>query len=261
MVQGSGESGFLSWVWKVVSHLDTHPQLGVYFIERKVRRMRIYHGSKDIIEHPEYGKGKAYNDYGLGFYCTEDIEMAKEWSCGEDHDGFANIYEIDLSKLRVLNLNSPEYCILHWITVLLKNRQFRITNPIAKDAREYLFDNFMVETDSYDVIIGYRADDSYFAFAEDFLNNAVSVKKLSKAMMLGNLGEQIVLVSKKAFHSITFVGAEEAKRTKYYVLKMKRDKAARTEYLNSDRGHSYSQDELYVLDLMRQGVKSDDPRL
>lgn len=223
--------------------------------------MKIYHGSKDIIEHPEYGKGKRNNDYGLGFYCTEAIEMAKEWSCGEDHDGFANIYEINLSELRVLNLNSPEYGILHWLAVLLKNRQFRITNPIAKDAKEYLLENFNVETDSYDVIIGYRADDSYFSFAEDFLNNAISVKKLSKAMKLGNLGEQVVLVSKKAFDGIEFIGSEEAKRSKYYVLKMKRDKAARAEYLNSDRGHSYSTDELYMLDIMRQGVKSDDPRL
>ena len=40
--------------------------------------MNIYHGSKDIIKQPEYGKGKPHNDYGLGFYCTEDIEMAKE---------------------------------------------------------------------------------------------------------------------------------------------------------------------------------------
>lgn len=223
--------------------------------------MKIFHGSKDIIKQPEYGKGKPHNDYGLGFYCTEDIEMAKEWSCGEDHDGFANAYEIDLSKLRVLNLNSPEYCILHWLTVLLKNRQFRITNPIAKDAREYLFENFMVETDSYDVIIGYRADDSYFSFAEDFLNNAISVKKLSKAMTLGNLGEQIVLASKKAFNSVKFIDVSEAKRSKYYVLKMKRDKAARFEYLNSDRGYSYRQDELYMLDIMRQGVKADDIRL
>lgn len=223
--------------------------------------MNIYHGSKDIIKQPEYGKGNPHNDYGLGFYCTEDIEMAKEWSCVEDHDGFANAYEIDWSDLRVLNLNSPEYSILHWLTVLLKNRLFRITNPIAKDAREYLFENFVVETDSYDVIIGYRADDSYFSFAEDFLNNAISVKKLSKAMTLGNLGEQVVLVSKKAFDSIKFIEASEAKRSKYYVLKMKRDKAARSKYLNSDRGYSYSQDELYMLDIMRQGVKADDVRL
>ena len=223
--------------------------------------MKIFHGSENRIEKPEYGKGKPYNDYGLGFYCTEDIEMAKEWSCGEDHDGFANEYTLDITGLKVLNLNAPEYTILHWLAVLLKNRTFRLTNPIAKDAKEYLLEHFPVNTEDYDIIIGYRADDSYFSFAEDFLNNAISVRKLEKAMRLGNLGEQVVLVSRAAFDALKYVGAEEADRSMYYVLKMKRDKAARAEYLGSDRKPSYGLDELYMLDIMRQGVKPDDPRL
>ena len=223
--------------------------------------MKIFHGSENRIEKPEYGKGKPYNDYGLGFYCTEDIEMAKEWSCGEEHDGFANEYTLDITGLKVLNLNAPEYTILHWLAVLLKNRTFRLTNPIAKDAKEYLLEHFPVNTEDYDIIIGYRADDSYFSFAEDFLNNAISVRKLEKAMRLGNLGEQVVLVSRAAFDALKYVGAEEADRSMYYVLKMKRDKAARAEYLGSDRKPSYGLDELYMLDIMRQGVKADDPRL
>ena len=223
--------------------------------------MKIFHGSENRIEKPEYGKGKPYNDYGLGFYCTEDIEMAKEWSCGEDHDGFANEYTLDITGLKVLNLNAPEYTILHWLAVLLKNRTFRLTNPIAKDAKEYLLEHFPVNTEDYDIIIGYRADDSYFSFAEDFLNNAISVRKLEKAMRLGNLGEQVVLVSRAAFDALKFTSAEEADRATYYVLKMKRDKAARAEYLGSDRKPSYGLDELYMLDIMRQGVKADDPRL
>ena len=27
-----------------------------------------------------------YNDYGLGFYCTEDIDMAKEWGVNYKFD-------------------------------------------------------------------------------------------------------------------------------------------------------------------------------
>jgi len=223
--------------------------------------MRIYHGSVDRIEKPVFGKGKLYNDYGLGFYCTRDIEMAKEWSCGEDHDGFANEYEIDMEGLKILNLNAPEFTILHWLTLLLKNRTFRLTNLIAKDAGEYLLEHFSLNTEEYDVIIGYRADDSYFSFAEDFLNNAILVRKLEKAMRPGNPGEQVVLLSEKAFLHIQFVNAEEARREKYYVLRSKRDKDARAEYLNSDRKPSYSPAELYMLDIMRQEVKPDDPRL
>ena len=49
----------------------------------------IYHGSENIIEVPGYGKGKPYNDYGLGFYCTEYIDLAKEWACDDKHGGYA----------------------------------------------------------------------------------------------------------------------------------------------------------------------------
>ena len=43
--------------------------------------MILYHGSDSIVKSPEYGKGKFYNDYGRGFYCTENKELAKEWAC------------------------------------------------------------------------------------------------------------------------------------------------------------------------------------
>lgn len=222
--------------------------------------MRIYHGSEFIIDSPELGKGKPYNDYGSGFYCTEEIELAKEWSCGENHDGFANAYDLDVKGLNVLNLNSSEYTVLHWLTILLKNRTFRLTNPIAKDAKKYLTEHFSINTDDYDVIIGNRADDSYFSFAEDFLNNTISVQKLGQAMKLGNLGEQVVLVSPKAFERITFKDAISANRSVYYVLRNKRDKTARAAYLNSNRT-AYAADELYILDIIRQGVDENDPRL
>ena len=50
----------------------------------------IYHGSTKIIEKPVFGVGNPKNDYGLGFYCIENLELAKEWASTEQHDGFAN---------------------------------------------------------------------------------------------------------------------------------------------------------------------------
>lgn len=50
--------------------------------------MILYHGSKDIIEKPIYGQGKKYNDYGLGFYCTDNIELAKEWGTSFERSGY-----------------------------------------------------------------------------------------------------------------------------------------------------------------------------
>ena len=83
------------------------------------------------------------NDYGLGFYCTDSLEMAKEWGVGKDQqDGYANCYEIECDGLRILELNAPEYCILHWLTVLLQNREFDVPSGLALEAKEYLLANF-----------------------------------------------------------------------------------------------------------------------
>lgn len=84
--------------------------------------MILYHGSTNIIEHPQFGQGKKYNDYGRGFYCTENIELAKEWSCNEGINGYANRYDLDLTGLRILRLSSNEYTVLHWLAILMDNR-------------------------------------------------------------------------------------------------------------------------------------------
>ena len=47
----------------------------------------LYHGSQQIIEAPKFGVGKTYNDYGQGFYCTENIELAKEWAVSSLRNG------------------------------------------------------------------------------------------------------------------------------------------------------------------------------
>ena len=86
----------------------------------------LYHGSSKKIEIPKYGEGKEYNDYGRGFYCTEHLELAKEWACTELSDGYANRYELDLSGLKILNLSSENYTILHWLTLLLEHRIFSL---------------------------------------------------------------------------------------------------------------------------------------
>jgi len=58
----------------------------------------IYHGSRMVIRKPAFGMGNPNNDYGLGFYCAREIELAKEWACGEECGGFANQMENNTPK-------------------------------------------------------------------------------------------------------------------------------------------------------------------
>lgn len=220
----------------------------------------VYHGSSKIIEKPVYGAGNPNNDYGLGFYCTENIELAKEWACLAERDGFANKYNLDMKGLSVLSLTGGDYNILNWLYVLLENRKFRIGGDIAAEAKEYIFENFAVDYKGYDIIKGYRADDSYFSFANAFLNNTISLSQLEKAMVLGKLGEQVVVRSQKAFESISFIEATVAPRSIYLPKRLARDTAAREEF-KKEKGRGSVLREKYILDIIREGWKNDNEGL
>jgi len=220
----------------------------------------IYHGSTQVIEKPILGIGNPKNDYGLGFYCTQDVELAKEWACTEQDSGFSNQYVLDEKDLSVLNLNGGEYHILNWIATLLENRLFRLREDVAIRSKEYILDNFSIDYKNYDVVCGYRADDSYFSYANAFLNNTLSLEKLEKAMLYGKLGEQIVLRTGKAFEQLAFMKAETVDREIYYPKKLARDMEAR-EAFRKDRLVGDVEEETYVLDIVRGRWKEDDTRL
>ncbi len=223
-------------------------------------KLTVYHGSPVVIEKPQFGVGNPANDYGLGFYCTETLDLAKEWACSVETDGYANKYRLDMSGLSVLNLTGGDYHILNWLYVLLENRKFRIGGDIARQAKVYIEDNFAIEYRSYDVIKGYRADDSYFSFATAFLNSTISLAQLERAMMLGKLGEQVVAVSQKAFDAFAFEEAIPAPKEIYYPMKLARDTAAREDF-QKEKGRGSILTETYILDIIRQGWKNDDARL
>lgn len=223
-------------------------------------KITVYHGSPRIIQKPIFGSGNPNNDYGLGFYCTERVELAKEWACSVETDGYANQYTLDLTNLSMLSLTSGDFHILNWLFVLLENRTFRIRGDIAQQAKAYIFENFAIDYKGYDIIKGYRADDSYFSFANAFLNNAISIAQLERAMVLGKLGEQIVLMSEKAFDSIAFVDSIPAPKEIYLPKKLARDTAAREDF-QKEKVRASLLTEKFILDIIREGWTNDDQRL
>ena len=221
----------------------------------------LYHGSKNIIETPTLYGGKKTNDYGYGFYCTKELDLANEWACPDNNDGYANEYSLNLDGLNILDLSDKQYNILNWMALLLKYRIPQGLNPNDEQAREYIIDNFSVDLTDVDIIIGYRADDSYFSFARDFVKNAITVSQLSKAMELGKLGIQVVLHSEKAFSQLTFVKSTIADNETYYTKRVARDLQAREEYQNTTRNIKVNKEDLFIMDIIRQEVKNDDPRI
>ncbi|MBQ2680557.1 MAG: DUF3990 domain-containing protein [Eggerthellaceae bacterium] len=222
--------------------------------------MKLYHGSDHIVEAPTFGLGKPYNDYGLGFYCTQHPDMAGEWAVGFDHDGFVNEYDFDTNGLEIVDLDAQEFTTLHWLAVLLANRWFDVRAPIANEAREYLLANFAVDLSKADVVEGYRADDSYFTFAQDFINGTISYRQLGNAMRLGELGRQVVVKSERAFSRLQFLDAQEAPRSDWLPRRERRDREAREQYFDHER-NARKKGDLFITQIIDEEMGPNDDHL
>lgn len=189
----------------------------------------LYHGSPFIIENPIYGKGNIHNDYGLGFYCTSSKLLAKEWASKRTGAGYVNHYFIRDDNLKILDLTNPPFNnVLNWIALLLNNRELS-SELLENFPREidYLRKNYLIDIKNYDVVIGYRADDSYFHFPEAFIRSQITLESLEFIFSAGDLGKQFVLISQKAFNRLKFDTCEkvfENSRDDYYKRKNEADK-------------------------------------
>lgn len=79
------------------------------------------------------------------------------------------------------------------------------------------------------------------------------------AIKLGNLGEQVVLKSKRAFKSIRFAGFERAPQALYGPLAKDRDELARAQYRELLTENAF--EGIRIVDIVREGMTENDPRL
>ena len=194
--------------------------------------LRIYHGSPDANLTPSYESGKEYHDYGKGLYCLEDMEMAKEWACQHSDAmvSFVYAYELDLAGLcPILDLNA--YAPAYWLSALASHRYISKEGALLRQRREKFIEAFTVDCKSADVIRGWRANDQYFAYLRDFLRMDISYEAVVEAMSLGDLGQQLVLKSDKAFSScrqVNRITIEKIEYEKYFKQYNERDFSARS---------------------------------
>ena len=128
--------------------------------------------------------------------------------------------------------------VLYWISLLMHNRELssRLINNYPRELK-YLEDNYLLNVSDYDVVIGYRADDSYFHFPEAFVRSEITLESLNSIFAAGDLGKQYVLISERAFKLIRFVDYQEVyekSQKNYYKRKNDADKIF-TDLLEADR--------------------------
>lgn len=224
----------------------------------------IYHGSSRIVRTPVFGTGEAGNDFGLGFYCTDDLSAAGEWAVSRNSDGFINRYTIETDGLRIINLSSPGYCMLHWLGVLLSYREFDACSSMAYQATDYIRSVFSTDYQNCDCMIGFRADNCNFAFAQSFLEGDISYRQFSDSIRLGDTGRQFVLKSNRAFDRVLFYGYSIADAAGQHPSALGRDRRAMLRHksiLSSTDTGRKSRSDIYVDQIISERIGPYDPRL
>lgn len=166
-----------------------------------MKKITLYHGSPNKVIEPKYGFGNDKHDYGDGFYLTENIELAKEWAVCRPNEtsGWVHQFELDITDLKVLDFT--EYNVLSWLAELMKHRE-------ASDSKRYkvlskkFIEKYGIDTSSYDVIKGWRANASYFYIAKEFVRDNIDIEILEELLSLGGLGIQYCIKTERAYEKL-----------------------------------------------------------
>ena len=206
-----------------------------------------------------------------------DIDSGKSFDFGRtssDYAKYRDIYPQSMyEKLvafgdgkkgqRILDLGSPQYCILHWLGILLNFREFDTLNSRAYQARDYIRTAFAISQQNYDCIIGPSADNVNFTFAQAFLNGEISYRLLRESVRSSGPDRQFVLRSNRAFDRLLFTGYDTVKSIRESPARISREhKALRhlAHAMSAGPGRK-SSPELYIAQIMDENIREYDPRL
>jgi len=159
----------------------------------------LYHGSQDEIVTPCFGRGESFHDFGKGFYLTDAPDLAREWSVYRPKamDGWVHAFELDLAGLKVLDFRE-ENKVFAWIAELMKHRDADESAAYRRRAPQFV-EKFGVDTDACDVVVGWRADASYFYIVKAFVRGEIDADCLPDLLKLGGFGIQYVVKSARAY--------------------------------------------------------------
>jgi len=164
--------------------------------------LRLYHGSQNADVRPEFGLGEERHDFGKGFYLTDAPELAGEWSVYRPNssDGWVHAFDLDGSGLKVFDFRTES--VFAWVAELMKHRDADESAAYRRRAPLFI-EKFGVDTGDCDVLVGWRADASYFYIVKAFVRGEVDADCLPDLLRLGDFGIQYVVKSPAAYAQLT----------------------------------------------------------
>lgn len=164
-------------------------------------KLIVYHGSDNIIDKPKHNGGRKFSDFGLGFYITTNIEMAKSWSTRKkDKPAYVNKYMLNTEKLKSLTFDLD----LDWILFIAYNRGLLMNKEVKN-----ILDEKYTSIDEYDVIIGPTADDRMFDTLNLFFSNNITLEHCIQSLNSMDLDIQYNIRSTDGISSISYMKSIE----------------------------------------------------
>jgi len=119
--------------------------------------MKLYHGSNQIIRHPNLLKGRKFLDFGNGFYLSDDKKQAENRAKSsvlffDEGQPIVNVFEwskVFVADLRVLQFPTAN---IEWLDFVLANRQGIISEI------------------QYDIVIGPTANDKIILVVDQYMS-------------------------------------------------------------------------------------------
>ena len=145
--------------------------------------MKLYHGSKDIVDKPLVSYGRDNLDFGKGFYTTSVQAQAEKWVQRFillGHKGYINVYDYDEAEARTKYRykNFLEYNE-EWLDFILACRN---GSKIYQD---------------YDIIEGGIANDKVFNTVELYFQNLIDKETALSRLKYEKPNNQICFINQK----------------------------------------------------------------
>ena len=148
-----------------------------------------------------FGLGVPSHDFGAGFYLTDDMNLAKEWSVyrPKSNDGWVHVFDLEVEKLKVLDFRSVG--VFQWVAELMKHRDADESSAYRRRAPKFI-EKYGIDSDDYDIVVGWRADASYFYIVKSFVRDEVDADALPELLKLGGFGTQYMVKSAMAYANL-----------------------------------------------------------
>ncbi len=142
--------------------------------------MILYHGTTEVIKHPDISFSKDYLDFGKGFYLTTFQEQAEKWAkrkaLRKQRTAVINVYDLcnHLERYKVLRFEKENE---KWLDFVCACR---------RGERVY---------ERYDIIIGAVANDDVFKTVDLYFRGVWDKQKTLSQLRYYKMNDQVCITS------------------------------------------------------------------